>query len=219
MCCLFNLAINRLLLTVWTPPHVSTGRVFFYYCYCKMWHDIQFVYMTSRHEGRALWGSQGVYSLKIDKNSIKSNAHRGGSSSHCRRHLAWLFSALQLILSKCKLKKNVPNGFRARLNFGLAEGLNEFYRNVRGIIGKHSETIVITFQPVTFIIIIPLFRHGNFWLLLITAAVEEPRNMQQVVFFPCFDVLSSVSPGVRCLICSVVTGNAWVVCMPFRGGP
>lgn len=25
--------------------------------------------------------------------------------------------------------------------------------------------------------------------------------------------------GVRCLICSVVTGNAWVVCMPFRGGP
>lgn len=26
-------------------------------------------------------------------------------------------------------------------------------------------------------------------------------------------------PGVRCLICSVVTGNAWVVRMPFRGGP
>lgn len=56
----------------------------------------------------------------------------------------------------------MPNGFRARLNFGLAEDLNEFYRNVRGIIGKHSETIVITFQPVTFIIIIPLFRHANF---------------------------------------------------------
>lgn len=56
----------------------------------------------------------------------------------------------------------MPNGFRARLNFGLVEDLNEFYRNVRGIIGKHSETIVITFQPVTLIIIIPLFRHANF---------------------------------------------------------
>ena len=32
-------------------------------------------------------------------------------------------------------------------------------------------------------------------------------------------MLSSVLLGVRCLICSVVTGNAWVVCMPFRGGP
>lgn len=32
-------------------------------------------------------------------------------------------------------------------------------------------------------------------------------------------MLSSVLPGVRCLICCVVTGNAWVVCMPFRGGP
>lgn len=47
-------------------------------------------------------------------------------------------------------------------NFGLAEDLNEFYRNVQGIIGKHTETIVITSQPVTFIIIIPLFRHANF---------------------------------------------------------
>lgn len=142
----------------------------------------------------------------------------------CSRHLAWLFSALQLILSKCKLKKNVPNGFRARLNFGLVEDLNEFYRNVRGIIGKHSETIVISFQPVTFIIIIPLFRHANFWLLLTIAAVEKPQNIEQVCFFfrfffPCFDVLSSVLLGVRCLICSAVTGNAWVVCMPFRGGP
>lgn len=143
----------------------------------------------------------------------------------CSRHLAWLFSALQLILSKCKLKKNVPNGFRARLNFGLVEDLNEFYRNVRGIIGKHSETIVISFQPVTFIIIIPLFRHANFWLLLTIAAVEKPQNIEQVFlfffrfFFPCFDVLSSVLLGVRCLICSAVTGNAWVVCMPFRGGP
>jgi hypothetical protein len=56
----------------------------------------------------------------------------------------------------------VPNGFRGRLHFGLVQDLNEFYRNVRGIIGKHSETIVISFQPVTFIIIIPLFRHANF---------------------------------------------------------
>lgn len=101
----------------------------------------------------------------------------------CSRHLAWLFSALQLILSKCKLKKNVPNGFRARLNFGLVEDLNEFYRNVRGIIGKHSETIVISFQPVTFIIIIPLFRHANFWLLLTIAAVEKPQNIEQVFLF------------------------------------
>lgn len=115
----------------------------------------------------------------------------------------------------------MPNGFRARLNFGLVEDLNEFYRNVRGIIGKHSETIVITFQPVTFIIIIPLFRHANFWLLLTIAAVEKPRNVRQFFFpfFPRFDVLSSVWLGVRCLICCVVTGNAWVVCMPFRGGP
>lgn len=82
--------------------------------------------------------------------------------SRCSNHLARLFSALRLILSKCKLEKNVPNGFGARLNFGLVKDLNEFYRNVRGIIGKHSETIVITFQPVTFIIIIPLFRHANF---------------------------------------------------------
>lgn len=115
----------------------------------------------------------------------------------------------------------MPNGFRARLNFGLVEDLNEFYRNVRGIIGKHSETIVISSQPVTFIIIIPLFRHANFWLLLTTAAVEKPHNIQQVFcfFFSCFDVLSSVLLGVRCLICSAVTGNAWVVCTPFRGGP
>lgn len=125
--------------------------------------------------------------LRLIKNSIKSNAHRGGVFvfffSRRSRHLAWLFSALQLILSKCKLRKNVPNGFRARLNFGLVEDLNEFYRNVRGIIGKHSETIVITFQPVTFIIIIPLFRHANFWLLLTIAAVEKPRTVQQVFFF------------------------------------
>lgn len=137
------------------------------------------------------------------------------------RHLAWLFSALQLILSKCKLKKNVPNGFRARLNFGLVEDLNEFYRNVRGIIGKHSETIVITFQPVTFIIIIPLFRHANFWLLLTTAAVEKKRTLQQVFFLFCFFyvLMCFHMLGVRCLICSIVTGNAWVVCKPFRGGP
>lgn len=113
----------------------------------------------------------------------------------------------------------MPNGSRARLNFGLVEDLNEFYRNVRGIIGKHSETIVISFQPVTFIIIIPLFRHANFWLLLTTAAVEKPHNIQQFFFLHVFDVLSSVLLGVRCLIRSVVTGNAWVVCMPFRGGP
>lgn len=37
--------------------------------------------------------------------------------------------------------------------------------------------------------------------------------------FHFFDVLSSVLLRVRCLICSVVTGNTWVVCMPFRGGP
>lgn len=109
--------------------------------------------------------------------------------SRCSRHLAWLLSALQLILSKCKLeKKNVPNGFRARLNFGLVEDLNEFYRNVRGIIGKHSETIVITFQPVTLIIIIPLFRHANFWLLLTTTA-GKPRNIQGI--FPFFFIFRS----------------------------
>lgn len=164
-----------------------------------------------------------VYSLKIDKDSIKPNAHRGGGFSRSSRHLAWLFSALQLILSKCKLDKNVPNGFRARLNFGLVKDLNEFYSNVRGIIGKHSETIVITFQPVTFIIIIPLFRHANFWLLLTTAAVETPRNIQQLFFFCSFSVhvlmFSSALLGVSCLICSVLTGNACVARAPFRGGP
>lgn len=149
------------------------------------WYSVC-VYMTSQHEA-VLYGDPRVYSLKIDKNSIKIKCPPGRRFSRCSRHLAWLFSALQLILSKCKLKKNVPNGFRARLNFGLVEDLNEFYRNVRGIIGKHSETIVITFQPVTFIIIIPLFRHANFWLLLTIAAVEKPRNIQQVfVFFPMF---------------------------------
>lgn len=172
--------------------------------------------MTSQHEATH-YEDPRVYSLKIDKNSIKIKCPPGRQFSCCRRHLAWLFSALQLILSKCKLRKNVPNGFRARLNFGLVEDLNEFYRNVRGIIGKHSETIVISFQPVTFIIIIPLFRHANFWLPLTIAAVEKPHNIQQV--FSCFDVLSSLLLGVRCLICSVETGNAWVVRMPFRGGP
>lgn len=43
-----------------------------------MWHDIQFVYMTSQHEAMN-YDDPTVYSLKIDKNSIKSNAHRGGS--------------------------------------------------------------------------------------------------------------------------------------------
>lgn len=167
-----------------------------------------------------------VYSLKIDKDSIKPNAHRGGGFSRSSRHLAWLFSALQLILSKCKLDKNVPNGFRARLNFGLVKDLNEFYSNVRGIIGKHSETIVITFQPVTFIIIIPLFRHANFWLLLTAEAVETPRNIQQLFFFFFFSpfsvhvlMFSSALLGVSCLICSVLTGNACVARAPFRGGP
>lgn len=46
----------------------------------------------------------------------------------------------------------------------LWKDLNELYRNVRGIIVKRRETIVIRFQPVTFIIIIPLFRHGKFSL-------------------------------------------------------
>lgn len=122
--------------------------------------------------------------LRLIKKLNKIRCPPGRQSSHCSRHLAWLFSALQLILSKCKLKKNVPNGFRARLNFGLVEDLNEFYRNVSGIIGKHSETIVISFQPVTFIIIIPLFRHANFWLLLTIAAVEKPHNIQDGGFFP-----------------------------------
>lgn len=150
---------------------------------------------------------------------IKPNAHREGGFSRSSRHLAWLFSALQLILSKCKLDKNVPNGFRARLNFGLVKDLNEFYSNVGGIIGKHSETIVITFQPVTFIIIIPLFRHANFWLLLTTVAVETPHSMQQVFSLFVFSspssahvlMFSSALLGVSCLICSVLTGNAHVV--------
>lgn len=43
-----------------------------------MGHDIRFVYKTSRHEA-VHYGDPRVYSLKIDKNSIKSNAHRGGS--------------------------------------------------------------------------------------------------------------------------------------------
>lgn len=166
-----------------------------------------------------------VYSLKIDKDSIKPNAHRGGGFSRSSRHLAWLFSALQLILSKCKLDKNVPNGFRARLNFGLVKDLNEFYSNVRGIIGKHSETIVITFQPVTFIIIIPLFRHANFWLLLTAAAVETPRNIQQFLgFFSLHILFMFWCFHLRCwasavMICSVLTGNACVAHAPFRGGP
>lgn len=75
------------------------------------------------------------------------------------------------------------------LYFGLVEDLNEFYRNVRGIIRKHCETIVISFQPVTFMIIILLFRHANFWLLLTIAAVEKPHNIQP--FFSRFDMLSS----------------------------
>lgn len=147
------------------------------------------VILKTRHDIRLRDISEdpaSVHSLKIDKDSIKPNAHRGGGFSRSSRHLAWLFSALQLILSKCKLDKNVPNGFRARLNFGLVKDLNEFYSNVGGIIGKHSETIVITFQPVTFIIIIPLFRHANFWLLLTTVAVETPRSIQQVFSLFCF---------------------------------
>lgn len=43
-----------------------------------MWHDIQFLYMTSQHEA-VHYEDPWVYSLKTDKNSIKSNAHRGGS--------------------------------------------------------------------------------------------------------------------------------------------
>lgn len=192
-------------------------------------------YSACVHDFTRHYPDPKVYSLKIDKKNKKLNKIKCPPGRRCcfffcfffpssrrSRHLAWLFSALQLIPSKCKLRKNVPNGFRARLNFGLVEDLNEFYRNVRGIIGKHSETIVITFQPVTFIIIIPLFRHANFWLLLTIAAVEKPRTVQQVFFFPPlprFDVLSSVLLGVRCLICALWLENARVVCMPFRGGP
>lgn len=82
----------------------------------------------------------------------------------------------------------MPNGLRARMNFGLVEDLNDFYRNVGSIIEKHCETIVITFQSVTFIIIIPLFRHAKFGLSL-TAAVEKTRNTHQGFFLS--DVLSS----------------------------
>lgn len=80
------------------------------------------------------------------------------------RHLAPLFPALQLILSKCKLKgkKMCQMASEQGRILGLVEDLNQFYWNVGGIIEKHSETIVISFQPVTFIIIIPLFRHANF---------------------------------------------------------
>lgn len=125
----------------------------------------------------------------------------------------------------------MPNGFRARLNFGLVEDLNEFYRNVRGIIGKHRETIVITFQPVTFIIIIPLFRHANFWLLLTAAAVEKPHTVQQVFTAPPQPATLRPPPLFHILmrfhLCCwaldvwyvLVTGNVWVVCTPFRGGP
>lgn len=105
------------------------------------------------------------------------------------------------------------------LNFGLVEDLNEFYRNVRGIIGKHSETIVISFQPVTFIIIIPLFRHANFWLLLTAAAVEKPHNIEQFIYILFF---------IHVLMCFHLRRwalDVWyvalrVVCVtPFRGGP
>jgi len=37
-----------------------------------------------------------------------------------------------------------------------------FHRSVCGIIGKRSETIVISFHAVTFIIIILVFRHAKF---------------------------------------------------------
>lgn len=43
-----------------------------------MWQDIQFAYMTYQHEAMHS-KDPSVRSLKIDKNTIKWNAHWGGS--------------------------------------------------------------------------------------------------------------------------------------------
>lgn len=64
-----------------------------------------------------------------------------------------------------------------------------FHRRVHGIIGKRSETIVISFHAVTFIIIILVFRHAKFTPPFNATAICTEAWKDAVVFFLPFSSL------------------------------
>lgn len=61
-----------------------------------------------------------------------------------------------------------------------------FHRSVCGIIGKRSETIVISFHAVTFIIIILVFRHAKFTPPFNAAAICMQSSKYAVAYLSFF---------------------------------
>lgn len=104
-----------------------------------------------------------------------------------------------------------------------------FHRSVCGIIGKRSETIVISFHAVTFIIIILVFRHAKFTPPFNATAICTEASKYAVAYLLFFSHLPSFlsflqTPSiVRCMICGTDArrcSSPWlqVVWVPFRGG-
>lgn len=104
-----------------------------------------------------------------------------------------------------------------------------FHRSVCGIIGKCSETIVISFHAVTFIIIILVFRHAKFTPPFNATAICTEASKYAVAYLlffpPHIPFLSFLqTPSiVRCMICGTDArrcSSPWlqVVWVPFRGG-